>query len=181
MVALPVDDGRQRHPGQVARRGLDRPRRQAELGGGAAHRAQAGAVRAREAQLADARQAHLATPVPADHRQGGGAAVHLVQLADEGKPANTPVALDEVSRRRREGLGRLGGGLLLVADLDLARADLLLDADVGRQHLLGEVEGDAGHRLVVVPGDALVVKSWLGQAPLAQPEITFAGQQSFTQ
>ncbi len=80
MVALPMDDGRQRHEREIAQRDFQCARRQPKFVCGARQRLQAGAIRRRVTELPNPCQAHLAAKMPADHSETGRTAIHLVDL-----------------------------------------------------------------------------------------------------
>ena len=150
VVAFPVDDRRQRHLFEVARRRLHGARGQSEFGRGQAEPAQTRAVETRVHELPDARQTHGAAVVPAHHRQARGAAVHLVDLVDEREPADTLRLLPEMSAVRLEwfALWRVlaAGGV----SVELIGAHRIARTQFGGQRFLSEIERDAGDVLVIV-------------------------------
>ena len=77
-MRVPVDDGRQRHVIETARRGLDRTCRQTQLFAGADDGAQAGTIEPGVHQLAHAREAHWPPERARHHRQTRGAVTHFV-------------------------------------------------------------------------------------------------------
>ena len=90
-------------------------------------------------ELANARKAHLATEVPADHAEAGRAAIHLVDLLDVLDLANARFPFPEKAGLVREWIlaFRRWGGLVLI-DLEL-----VMRGDLGRQHLGREIERHA--------------------------------------
>src|SRR6478736_2350364 len=76
-------NGGKRHLVEMPRRHFQSPGGQAEFRRGRADRLETRAVAGGMAKRANPREADIAPEVPADHRQARGAAVHLVNLANE--------------------------------------------------------------------------------------------------
>src|SRR5664279_4452702 len=151
-----MEDGGERHLVQVPRRSLDGTRGEPQLFGPAADRPKARAVGRREEELPDPREAHGAAEVAADHREGSRAAVHLVDLPDEGKAADPTGRLYEPTVLRREGGGPFRRGIVVRLAIgilvELVRAHLLHRRFRG-QELVGEVERNSRLPPVVVLSD----------------------------
>ena len=135
VVAFPVADGRQREVVEMSARGLHGSRCQSQFGGRSAEGAQTGAVVGRVAQRPQPGQGHLAAEVPAHHREARHAAVHLVDLRDEGKrPPQRGTATEEsILREGFVAIARFTGTCGLVGDQRL-----------GGERFLPEIEGQPG-------------------------------------
>ena len=90
------------------------------------------------------RQAHRAAEVPGDHRETGGAAVHLVHLPHVGELPDSPGRLPLLRRPLLDCLVGRGRGV------DLVEADWLRDRCLCRHELLGEIERHPGDELELV-------------------------------
>ena len=148
VVPLPVRDGRQRQVVEPALRRPDRARREAELLGAARDPGQRRPVGRGVDGLADVGDADRVAEVAADHRQAGGAAVHLVELVDVRESADRALL-----RRHADVVRRFL--LQLRLELDLFGRDGL-QRRLRRQELLGEIERHVGDAAVVVLLDPLL-------------------------
>ncbi len=154
VVALPVDDRRQRQLVQPALRRAHRPRGQPELGGARGDPGEARPVRRGVHDLADLRRRDLLAEVAADHPEARGAAVGLVELVEVREP---PRRLRRARGRSGPGSVELGGvGRRAIRErLGLLVAHVLVRGG-GRKDLLGEVERDPREVMEVVVGDAVL-------------------------
>src|SRR5205809_2444529 len=140
VVAFPVHDCGQRHHRKIAKRNLQRSRRQTELDGRATKRFQTRAISGGVTKLSDARETNLAPEVAADHAQTRGAAVHFVDLRDVIEFADAALFFPEMSLV--VGKRRLRALLFFDREFPIER-DFVVRQRFGRNQFLGEIEGNA--------------------------------------
>jgi hypothetical protein len=124
--------------GKIAKRNLQRSRRQTELDRRATKRFQTRAISSGVTELPDAREADLAPEVAANHAQTGRAAVHFIDLRDVLEFADAALLFPEMSLV--VGKGRLRVLLFLDREFPIER-DFVVRQRFGRNQFLREIEG----------------------------------------
>src|SRR6266478_6252227 len=139
VIAFPVHNRGQGHHRQIAKRNLQRSRRQTELDRGATKRLQTRAVSGGVTKLSDARETNLAPEVAANHAQTRGAAVHFIDLRDVLEFADAALLFPEMSLV--VGKRRLCALLFFDRELPIER-DFVVRQRFRRNQFLGEIEGN---------------------------------------
>src|SRR5437762_6692741 len=148
VIAFPVHNRGQGHHRQIAKRNLQRSRRQTELDRRATKRLQTRAISGSVTKLSDARETDLAPEVAANHSQTRGAAVHFIDLRDVLEFADAALLFSEMSLV--VGKRRLRALLFFDREFPIER-DFVVRQRFGRNQFLGEIEGNArfGFRFVL--------------------------------
>src|SRR5205823_10247409 len=139
VIAFPVHNRRQGHHRKIAKRNLQRSRRQTELDRGATKRFQTRAVSGGVTKLSDARETNLAPEVAANHAQTRGAAVHFIDLRDVLEFADAAFLFPEMSLV--VGKRRLCALLFFDRELPIER-DFVVRQRFRRNQFLAEIEGN---------------------------------------
>ena len=145
VIAFPVHNRGQGHHRKIAKRNLQRSRRETELDRRATKRFQTRAISSGVTELPDAREADLAPEVAANHAQTSRTAIHFIDLRDVLEFADALLLLPEMSlvvgKRRFRAL------LFLDREFPIER-DFVVRQRFGRNQFLREIE----QRLIRTPG-----------------------------
>ena len=98
VVAFPMNDGRERHGGEIAQRDFQSASSQSQFGRSPRNRLEASAVGRGVTELSNPWQTYLASEVPANHPQTRGAAIHLVDLHDSDRSCGYACRVCETGR-----------------------------------------------------------------------------------
>src|SRR5438874_1390350 len=140
VIAFPVHNRGQGHHRKIAKRNLQRSRRQTELDRRATKRFQTRAIGGGVTKLSDARETDLAPEVAANHAQTGRAAVHFIDLRDVLEFADAALLFSEMSLV----VGKRRLRALLFFDREFAiERDFVVRQRFGRNQFLGEIKGNA--------------------------------------
>jgi len=148
VIAFPVHNCGQGHHRKIAKRNLQRSRRETELDRRATKRFQTRPIGGGVTKLPDTREADLAPEVAANHAQTGRTTVHFIDLRDVLEFADAALLFPEMSLV--VGKGRLRVLLFLDREFPI-EGDFVVRQRFGRNQFLSKIEGNAcfGFRFVL--------------------------------